>query len=63
MRRVRMREFGLLQNEIISRAAATHDIVERAKVEDFTVSSDDSRSITDVSKEVLQLAGWLVTPA
>ena len=57
--RVRIREPGMIQAEAVARAATLADILERARAEDFTVDNGEGRSITDVAREVLSLAGWL----
>ena len=58
-KRVRVREPGMIQAQAIARSATLADILERAGAEDFTVGNGEGRSITDVAREVLSLAGWL----
>ena len=56
--RVRLREPGSLQDEFVARAATLDAALDAAAVEDFTVDNDN-RSITDVAREMLTLAGWI----
>jgi hypothetical protein len=56
--RVRLREPGSLQDEFVIRAATLDAALDAAAVEDFTVDNDN-RSITDVAREMLLLAGWI----
>ena len=58
--RVRLREPGSLQNEFVRRAATLDAALDAAAVEDFTIDNDN-RSITDVAREMLILAGWIPT--
>ena len=53
------REPGMIQAYAVARAAELDGILERAKVEDFTVDNGPGRSITNVAREVLTRAGWL----
>ncbi len=57
--RLRVREPGMIQTQAVTRAAALADILRRTRAEDFTVDNGAGRSITDVAREVLSLAGWL----
>ena len=56
--RVRMREPGVLQAEFVARAAKLNAILDRARVEDFTVANEN-RSLSEVAHEVLVKAGWI----
>jgi hypothetical protein len=56
--RVKMRELGVLQREYVARVAKLNVILDRARLEDFTVTSE-SRSLTDVAHEMLVKAGWI----
>jgi len=56
--RVKMRESGVLQREYVARVAKLNVILDRAQLEDFTVTSE-SRSLTDVAHEMLVKAGWI----
>jgi hypothetical protein len=57
-RRVRLREPGMLQEQLIARVAELEAALDAAGVEDFSVQNDD-RSVTDVAREMLARAGWL----
>jgi hypothetical protein len=56
--RVKMRELGVSQREHVARVAKLNVILDRARLEDFTVTSE-SRSLTDVAHEMLVKAGWI----
>ena len=56
--RVKMRESGVLQRQYVARVAKLNVILDRARLEDFTVTSE-SRSLTDVAHEMLVKAGWI----
>lgn len=56
--RVRMRETGVLQGEYVARVATLNAILDRARLEDFTVASEN-RSLSEVAHEVLFKAGWI----
>jgi hypothetical protein len=58
-KRLRVREPGMFQAQAIARSATLDDILERAGAEDFTVDNGEGRSVTDVARDVLSLAGWL----
>lgn len=57
-RRIEMRESGVAQREYIARVAVLNDILDRARLEDFTISNEN-RSVSDVALEMLILAGWI----
>jgi hypothetical protein len=57
-RRVQMRELGLQQREYVARVADLNAILDRARLEDFTVVNQD-RSLTEVAHEMLVRAGWI----
>ena len=57
--RVRIRDAGMLQAQLIARVSILADILERERAEDFAVDNDQGRSITDVARELLSRAGWL----
>jgi hypothetical protein len=57
-RRVQIRELGISQREYVTRVAKLNVILDRARVEDFTVTNEN-RSLTDVALEVLVKAGWI----
>jgi ABC-type uncharacterized transport system YnjBCD ATPase subunit len=56
--RVRMRESGILQQEFVARVAKLDAILDRARLEDFTITSEN-RSPTEVAHEMLAKAGWI----
>ena len=56
--RVRMRESGISQNKYVDRVATLNAILDRARLEDFTVPNED-RLLTDVAQEMLITAGWI----
>jgi hypothetical protein len=56
--RVRKRESGILQQEFVNRVAILDAILDRARLEDFTVVNE-GRSLNDVAQEMLIKAGWI----
>ena len=56
--RVKMREIGVSQFEYVTRVAKLNAILDRAQLEDFTLSNEN-RSLTDVAREMLVKAGWI----
>ena len=56
--RVRAREAGVSQRKYIARVAELNVILERARLEDFTVTNEN-RSLTEVAQEMLVKAGWI----
>ena len=57
-RRVQMRESGVSEQEYVARVANLNVILDRARLEDFTVSNEN-RSLSDVALEMLIKAGWI----
>lgn len=57
-RRVKERESGVSQREYVARVAKLNVILDRAGLEDFSISSEN-RSITEVAHEMLVRAGWI----
>jgi dephospho-CoA kinase len=57
-RRVRARDPGMLQEKFVARARELNDVLERARLEDFSIVNDN-RSITDVARELLTCARWI----
>jgi len=57
-RRVKMRETGVSQREYIARVARLNVILDRARLEDFSVTNEN-RPLTDVALEMLIKAGWI----
>jgi len=56
--RVRLREMGVLKDEFVARVDKLNAILDRAHPEDFTIANE-SRSITEVAREMLIRAGWI----
>jgi hypothetical protein len=57
--RVKMR--GIWQQEYVARVAKLNVILDRARLEDFTVTNEN-RLVSDVALEVLVKAGWISVP-
>jgi len=60
-RRVEMRELGISQRELVARVAKLHEILDRARLEDFTVANEN-RALTEVALEMLVRAAWIEGP-
>ncbi len=58
--RVRKRESGILQAEYVARVAKLNDLLDHARVENFTVTNEN-RSLTEVALEMLVKAGWMAS--
>jgi len=58
LQRVKMRETGVSQREYVARVEELNAVLDRVRLEDFTVSNEN-RSLTDVATEVLIKAGWI----
>jgi hypothetical protein len=56
--RVKMRESGVSQREYVARVAKLNVILDRARLEDFTISNEN-RSVSEVAHETLLKAGWI----
>lgn len=56
--RVAQREVGHLRDTFVARVAELQRLVDRASLEDFTLSTDDGLSVTDVAREMLARANW-----
>jgi hypothetical protein len=56
--RVTIRETGVSQREYVARVEKLNAILDRARLEDFTVCNEN-RSSTDVALEMLIKAGWI----
>jgi hypothetical protein len=59
--RVRVREPGMLQAQLVDRVAALERILDAAALEDFSIDNGGA-PVTAVAREMLVRAGWL-TPA
>jgi hypothetical protein len=57
-KRVKLRESGVLQQQFVARVAKLNSILDRARLEDFVVTSDN-RSVTQIAHEMLLKAGWI----
>ena len=56
--RVIVRELGVLKREYVARVAELDAILDRARLEDFTITSEN-RSPTDAAHEMLVKGGWI----
>jgi len=56
--RVQTREAGVSQRKYVARVANLNAILDRAQLEDFTVTNEN-RSLTEVAHEMLVKAGWI----
>jgi len=56
--RIKNRELSISQCEYVSRVAKLNDILDYARLEDFTVSNE-SRPLSEVAYEMLLKAGWI----
>lgn len=56
--RVRMRDPGISQQEYVARVTELNVILDRVRLEDFTVTNEN-RSVTDVALEMLVKGGWI----
>jgi hypothetical protein len=56
--RVKTRETGISRHEYIARVATLNAILDRADLEDFTVTSEN-RSVSDIAREMLVKAKWM----
>ena len=56
--RVKLRESGVSQKEYVARVATLNVILDRARLEEFSVTNEN-RSLTDVALEMLVKAGWI----
>jgi hypothetical protein len=57
-RRVKERESGASQREYVARVAKLNVILDRARLEDLSISTEN-RSATEVAREMLVRAGWI----
>ena len=56
--RIKRRESGVSQREYVARVVTLNDILDRARLEDFTVSNEN-RPLSEVVYEMLLKAGWI----
>ncbi len=57
--RVKKRESGVLQREYVARVVKLNDILDRARLEDFSVANEN-RPLREVAYEMLLRAGWIL---
>jgi hypothetical protein len=57
-KRINMRESGVLQQQYVARVEPLNAILDRACLEDFTVTNEN-RSVTEVAHEMLLKAKWI----
>jgi hypothetical protein len=57
--RLRIRKPGPFQSNALARSIELDEILNEARVEDFSVDNDGDRSVTEVAREVLTRAGWV----
>ena len=55
---VKMRESGKSQQAFVARVAKFNGILDRARLENFTVTNEN-RSVNEVALEMLIKAGWI----
>ena len=58
-RRVRQREPGMLQQELVARALELASLLDRTSPHDLALDNDDDASVSEVAAELLRRAGWL----
>ncbi len=58
LRRVEIRDSGILQSEYVARIANLNATLDRARLEDFSVNNE-GRPLTEVANEVLVRARWI----
>jgi len=56
--RVKARETGVLQREFTARVEELNSILDRARLEDFTIFNEN-RPLNEVAFEMLRQAGWI----
>ena len=57
--RVRSRDIGMLQEQLLANSLRLAETLPKAQAEDFTVENGDGRPITEVAREILSRSGWL----
>lgn len=58
--RVQTRETGVLQGQFVARVDELNAILDRARLESLKIANE-GRSITEVAREMLILAGWITS--
>jgi hypothetical protein len=56
--RLKKRESGVLRRQYVARAAKLSGILDRARLEDFTITSEN-RPVSEVAHEMLVKAAWI----
>ena len=59
-RRVKMRESGVLQRQYVERVAALNAMLDRARLEDFTIINAELGRLGEVAHEMLVNAEWIL---
>ncbi len=60
-RRVAQREIGALRGTFVARVDPLQVLIDRAQLEQFTLTTDDGASVTNIAREMLHRADWLPT--
>ena len=58
-RRVLLREPGMLRDAFAARVAQLETLIDTAALEDFSLATDDDRTVTETALEMLSLAKWI----
>ncbi len=58
-RRVAQREIGALRDTFVARVDELQLLIDGARLEEFTLTTDDGSSVTDIARELLSRARWL----
>ena len=58
-RRVSLREPGMLRGAFVARVAELEAVIDRAALGDFSLATDDDRTVTEAALEMLSLAKWI----
>ena len=57
--RVSLREPGMLRETFVARVAELEALIDTAALEDFSVPTDDGRTVTQAALEMLSAATWI----
>ena len=58
-RRVARREIGALRDTFVARVDKLQLLIDGAQLEDFTLTTDDGSSVTNIARELLSRGRWL----
>ena len=58
-RRVLLREPGMLRDAFVARVAELETLIDAAALGDFSLATDDDRTVTETALEMLSLAKWI----